>query len=722
MVSIVTSSLVSCLLLAYTLAAADTYPSLFSGITPITIPDAVPIPPFNGPTCYPRFAHPFATPIRALFIVADGSDMNGYLAAYKYLADRGAAVETLCLPSMTTISPSLPSAGTGAVMMNIYYPLATVACTTTDKGTLDKLSEYNITYVPSGYLATLAMRQDGAVPSALKTLLNPTEADPAPAAVVLEGGAVELLVGTGVLGTLNITAANPFPSATPATTAAILVEVCQNNMDGSVDCGQSSPNTTGTFSFNASARRLFVAQAVGDLAGLLPWVAQVAFHYTGDTLVPPPADNNNTDANTTTTTTTTTDVSTTTTTAETTTSTTTTPTTTATPNGTDGSNTTAPLYPFAPVINCSIANITELITTNITNLTYQVLGAAATLIPVTNASWDALRNGRETNVAPIANITKDIPGECRNSAGINFCQGSRVSVVVAHGMHDAEVITAAGVFQQLGAHVELVCPDAQESLAPTGGRVFLSSNPAFVPTYQVQCTQFYNKTDLVTATLVIISGGPIATHGRLRMDSNLVSVIQYTGTFSAYGSAISLLDTILVGKDAYRPTDVDHSDVDDAPLCPLTNMDMALLSFNMTPDAISRGSRGLFNSDTSLVLKKDAPNMVFRTPELRRTKVLGGYLTDDVIMANFTQFLAFTAESLVWENGSSDSKDGVMVGILLGVCGLIVVVVIVAAFLRSKAPEKGFDRLPTEDPSDAASLSAFDRGIANKENTFYGSP
>jgi hypothetical protein len=98
-------------------------------------------------------------------------------------------------------------------------------------------------------------------------------------------------------------------------------------------------------------------------------------------------------------------------------------------------------------------------------------------------------------------------------------------------------------------------------------------------------------------------------------------------------------------------------------------------------------------------------------------------------MTNYTQFLAFTAQSLVWENGPSGSSDAIIVGILLGACGLVVLLVAVVMLIRSRRPDpaeaQGFNRLPTEDPNaDALSLASnnYDRGQINKENTFYESP
>ena len=279
-------------------------------------------------------------------------------------------------------------------------------------------------------------------------------------------------------------------------------------------------------------------------------------------------------------------------------------------------------------------------------------------IAVTDATLLELTTG--TNEASsILNIS--LEGSCHNKQNNDFCANTPVSLVVANGAHDQSVISAIAALTQAGTNLRVFCPDSDETI----GVVYLMPEPSTAPTYALSCTTYLNESDLVKESIVVIVTGPQATHGFLAENQDVMSVLQFTGTYSLAGTAL----VMLLGLKS-------REDVVEVPLTPYTTTDLTLAGYN-----------------TTLGSGKQQNLFWYRDPSLKRAKVLSGYTTLDNVMFGFDAFLQRSIELVVW-NAVDDSLnyDMQVVSVWLGI-GVVALVVVFLTKCRRREQKIMYQRI-----------------------------
>lgn len=278
--------------------------------------------------------------------------------------------------------------------------------------------------------------------------------------------------------------------------------------------------------------------------------------------------------------------------------------------------------------------------------------------PTDDQNFASLASG--TNIhSEVVNVS--LSASCKNPSGTDFCSGRKVSVIVAHGSHDVQVISAIRAYQAVGSVVQVFCPD---DLA-LHGLVYLMPFPAKTVSYSITCTRYYNSSLLATQSLVVVPGGPVATHRRLRRYDKLLEVMQLTGTYALFGTAMALLTTQDIKE---KVSSVPHS--------PYTDTDLEAAGFAVTRD--------------------NATALFIRNTDLGRSKVLGGYF-NDAITDHFPGFLNTSVRTVVWANGVQSAGDRLVGWIYIGFAvAAAIVVVIVMCVRRSSSSRRKSAYAPVE--------------------------
>eukprot|EP00758_Cryptobia_borreli_P018805 Tbor_TRINITY_DN7491_c0_g1::TRINITY_DN7491_c0_g1_i1::g.14586::m.14586 len=699
------------------------------GVEEIKDPKTVNKPVYSGPECFPKLNNSnknhnsFPDGFKALFVIGDfGSSASSIGSSYKYLRDRNVNsenIQILCLRRST--NGSAGSEGLypiSALLMESYYPIGSIKCTPlisfgkkSEKEVLYNFKAYDIIVIPSGYVATVEnLRRNRDLQVAIKGFLFPSREDTIHvtrnASLALIGGAGELLIDADLIynittrkaGLLNISHNNSFPYMTPSVSAAIYRDCgdlsIHTTASGDIDCGQDNgvmvrglrtrefaPLKDGTSQYH---RALYLATLPRYLGRLLPMYAREELNFMGDV----------------------------------------------------GFNISDIQY----FPNCSDLSITSMLPLTTTDLLSQsIFQGVVTLINANLEAWGKLAERYNTTTNATSQLSRveidNITEKCKYTEGGHgdFCRGSPVSLIVAHGSDDAEVIAVLQVLRETGMDIRVVCPDAEDEHLYTDGAIYLSPRPSIFPTYKLKCDTYYDTSNLLLSTLVIIVDGPLATHRRLRFDDNLIYVLQRSGRFSLFGSAMALLDRTLIGKKTMRPSTVDSTDVTEVPNCPATDKDMDVLGFiNSNP---------VYGPIT------------LRNAEKQRTKVLGGYPDDGIISinsyknsvfvgsgrgetddstpvqyiskqsntlrGNFSEFLSHSIVSLVWRSAPSDSID-IAVIVVLGVSIIVLIGVFISRSVVHRCPikdKKGDNRdLTSQEDAERTSLYT---GIQVVENDLY---
>lgn len=313
--------------------------------------------------------------------------------------------------------------------------------------------------------------------------------------------------------------------------------------------------------------------------------------------------------------------------------------------------------------NCSNTDQTDVF--SYPTAVFSRVAADATL----SSDWSSFVNGNVFGSAgPFAfnasTFTLDLAPACRNDQGVNTCQGKRYGVVVAHGSHDLQLIGLLRGLAAVGAEPEVYCPDRDEQHRI----VYAMPSPPLFPSFAVTCTHFYNESYIVFDDSIIVVGGPIATHRRLRLDKPLILALDQAPSYALYGSALGLLPSI----HSMSVSGTTLVDVPVAPRCPLTNYDLVVGGFrlsNVTTYAETNESTGVL-SYSDVVTKQ-------------RQRELGGYEFTNVTMVSFPLFVQEVLRAQAWNQQGGSPVDKVV-----GALFISAAVITVAAVLGFKMVQR----------------------------------
>ena len=302
---------------------------------------------------------------------------------------------------------------------------------------------------------------------------------------------------------------------------------------------------------------------------------------------------------------------------------------------------------------------------------YESAANTASIVAPSSANIERATAATDAALEP-ANASTAVADGCSNSQGVNFCSGVPTSLVVAHGSHARTVASLAANINALPSFGKVYCPNSEDehvvAANTSSAYVYLSAEPAFVPTHRVLCTDFFNRTDTLSHGLVVVADGPVATHRTLRVNDGLVKATQYATTFSAYGSALTLLTSIANNAAATvaKEESKTHAKgaVSNAPYCADTNADMEVLGFNST------------HAPTEV--------MFFRDNMERRTVVLGANREPTHYEHNVVDFATYAVKSLAWENAPNAAPDIYVMIYALGFSGVIVIGLLVILCVRAR--------------------------------------
>jgi hypothetical protein len=241
----------------------------------------------------------------------------------------------------------------------------------------------------------------------------------------------------------------------------------------------------------------------------------------------------------------------------------------------------------------------------------------------------------------------DLRERCRNAAGVDFCNGADVALVVTDGAHAAEVAAIADAFYAVGAALSVVCPDALWGR----GHAYLFAAPPTVPSARIHCDHFFNDTTVQKALSVIVPGGVIATHGGLMRNARLLEDMDYTGVYAVFGTAEILMTRLSI---EVAPADV--------PACPATAADLRNAGFKATV--------------------RDGAVLV-RNGHKQRAKVMAGYANQSRALAVLNPFVLTVVESLVWADAPQRKVDWIVWIIVVALCAALGLVA-VAMYQRKR--------------------------------------
>jgi hypothetical protein len=302
----------------------------------------------------------------------------------------------------------------------------------------------------------------------------------------------------------------------------------------------------------------------------------------------------------------------------------------------------------------------------------------------------------QTNVdSSVANFSLALA--CANKQGYNFCVNTAVSLVVANGAHDQSVISAVTALLAANVKLRVFCPDSDEHR----GVAYLMPEPSTAPSYTITCSTYLNETDLVKESIVVIVSGPIATHGFLARNEDVISVLQFTGTYSLFGTALVLL---LALKS--------HEDIVYVPYSPFTSADLAIAEYNVTTN--SSAVSGVGHVGGSVAFNQ----FWYRAPSLKRAKVLAGYTSNTNVTQGFASFVSQTIELIVWDaSDSTATDDALTVGSWLGVGGLIIAAVFAIKKARTHRKKRNYQAVAAGNDDDSSQARFGEPGGMTRETS-----
>jgi hypothetical protein len=248
----------------------------------------------------------------------------------------------------------------------------------------------------------------------------------------------------------------------------------------------------------------------------------------------------------------------------------------------------------------------------------------------------------------------DLSAACLNAQGVNTCSGKKYGVVIAHGTHDLQLLGLLRGFAAIGAQPELYCPDRDER----GGTVYAMPMPPLFPSLAVTCTHYYNESYIVFDDSIIVVGGAIATHRRLRLDKPLLQALDQAPSFALYGTALILLQTI-------HQVSVSGQTVIEIPVvprCPFTNVDLLASGFavsNHTPFAETDNATGVLQYRDHVTKQ--------------RQRELGGYEYVNTTFISFPLFVQQVLGAQAWNQQQGSVIDKIVGALFISAAVLTVV-------------------------------------------------
>ena len=160
-----------------------------SNVVPVSGYDNITAPPDQGPQCLPTAASADElASIRVGVVLADSASAYDYAVAFQFFEQRGASVSLLCLD-------------TNPVLIDMYYPRFTAACTAMSS-TGFTVGDYDVIFVPSGFSAVENLRLATGVTSSIQSFTQIANGGGTPQVLILSGGASELTIESGLLPAL----------------------------------------------------------------------------------------------------------------------------------------------------------------------------------------------------------------------------------------------------------------------------------------------------------------------------------------------------------------------------------------------------------------------------------------------------------------------------------------------------------------------------------------